>query len=69
MNERVVVGAEDVDYAPFLGPFAACDAQNLPPPLPPLLPRDGGLISGCLATTVNPTRSGCDCFATTLSGE
>jgi hypothetical protein len=55
--EGVIVGAEDVDYAPFLVTFACCcgGAQNRPPPRLPLL---GCLISGCFATTVKPKRSG-----------
>ena len=55
MNNRVVVAAEDAYDAPFLGSFAA--AQNLPPPLCPLLPL-GCLTSGCLVTTVMATRVG-----------
>ena len=71
MNERVVVGTENVDDPPLFVTFAGCaGAQNLPPPRPPLLPpRGGALISGGLATTVKPTRSGCAWFATALSGE
>ena len=57
-----------MDDCPFLVSFAV-GAQNRPPPLPPLLPLLGCLISGCLATTVNPTRNGWAWFATALSGE
>ena len=60
-----------MDDSPFLVPLVA-GAQNRPPPLPPLPPLRpllGGLISGCLATTVNPTRSGWAWFATALAGE
>jgi hypothetical protein len=57
-----------VDDGPFLVSFIT-GAQNRPPPLPPLRPRLGCLISGCLATTVNPTRNGWAWFATALSGE
>jgi len=56
-----------VDYAPFLVSFAV--AQNLPPPRPPRLPRPCCLISGCLATTVKPTRNWWVGFAIALSGE
>ena len=58
-----------MDDSPSIVSFTAGSAQNLPPPLPPLRPLLGGLISGCLATTVNPMRSGCSWFATALSGE
>ena len=67
MNQRVIVGTEYVNYTPFLVSFAI--AQNLPPPRPPLLPRLGCLISGCLATNVKPTRSGWAWFATALWAE
>ena len=59
-----------MDYCPFLVSFTICGAQNLPPPLPPLRPPlGGGLTSGCLATTVNPTRTACSGFAIADSGE
>jgi hypothetical protein len=64
--QRVVVAAEDVHYSPFLVSFAA--AQNLPPPLWPLLPL-GCLISGCLVTTVMATRVGWFGLASVLCGE
>ena len=57
-----------MDDGKFLISFVT-GAQNRPPPLPPLRPRLGCLISGCLATTVNPTRNGWAWFATALSGE
>ena len=55
-----------MDDAPLLGSFAA--AQNLPPPLPPLLPLGGGLTSGCLVTTVIAWRVECVGFASALCG-
>jgi hypothetical protein len=62
----VIVATEDVDDSPFLVSFAA--AQNLPPPLWPLLPL-GCLTSGCLVTTVMATRVGWFGFASVLCGE
>jgi len=69
MDQSVVVGAEDVDNCPLLVAFVVGSAQNLPPPRPPLRPLLGGLISGCLATTVKPARRACSWFAIALSGE
>ncbi len=65
MDHGVVVGAENVDYAPFLVSFT-CGAQNRPPPRLPLL---GWRISGCFATTDRPKRKGWAWFATELSPE
>jgi len=58
-----------VDNCPLLVALVVGSAQNLPPPRPPLRPLLGGLTSGCLATTVNPTRNACSWFAIALSGE
>ena len=69
MDQSVVVGTEDVDNCPLLVAFVVRSAQNLPPPRPPLRPLLGGLISGCLATTVKPARRACSWFAIALSGE
>ncbi len=63
MYERIVVATVNVDDAPFFISFAA--AQNLPPPLGPLLPL-GCLISGCFATTVIAWRVGCAGFVNEL---
>ena len=69
MDQGVVVRAKDVNDSPFLITFTIAGAQNRPPPLPPLRPLAGCLISGCLATTDNPTLNGWAWFATALSGE